>query len=639
MAESVRIAKLDDGVSVIGIADYCDQNVIVDQVKHFQDMNEEKDIIEDGQEKVIVEDGQERAVIEDTSDKEELEDGELSDDDIGMFKETKVNEYKAFLETIATTKKDSKGPREPKDIGEMNFNIWNEVAELKNMPFEDKFRVHEMDPYADLNPFSPTTSNGLDCSGLTEDERILIEKRRAFQNKMKYLGEEFIPSQKLLCKFYRDGYCREGVSCVYSHKLEDSNRIPELCEFYKHKSCSRGLQCKMMHGEFPCYPFHAHNKCSYEFRKKCKFSHEPLDKIGIQIIEGMKEDRKKQAMLHNKQARDEAINKAFDDWKSDFDMRKFTEYHRGIYEQFAIVANVKNEVKSEVVGIESTNQPTNQFIEECLEVTPGIREEKEIKAELGCLDDLINSPPATPEEIRNEISDQIDIKKECTGEKGLNVSSEGSTLSSSEEPPVEKSFNVLTDLSFDIFAMVDKEIALKAKRSKLYNGMMDEENEAKKTIRISTPFIPQVERISKPLIMDKPKLPLLSNSSNPNKMSGNNINWVRPCDIIYEKLERKAPSSSNWTPMNTFDVISGQRKIHDKRHFNNPPIREQECNESGYNSIKRTVKQADSAHYSRINTYESTAHPQGNGLRKRKLSNENPNGYQNSRKFPKKYSD
>ena len=76
-----------------------------------------------------------------------------------------------------------------------------------------------------------------------------------------------------ICKFFRQGYCRDGENCGYSHAAADSHRRPELCRFYERGYCKRGLACPCLHGEFPCK---AYNKgdCS---KDQCQFSHSPLD--------------------------------------------------------------------------------------------------------------------------------------------------------------------------------------------------------------------------------------------------------------------------------------------------------------------------------------------------------------------------
>uniref|UniRef100_A0A1I7ULT2 Zinc finger CCCH domain-containing protein 6 n=1 Tax=Caenorhabditis tropicalis TaxID=1561998 RepID=A0A1I7ULT2_9PELO len=84
-----------------------------------------------------------------------------------------------------------------------------------------------------------------------------------------------------MCKFFREGYCRDGDNCSYSHQAEDSLRRPVLCNFYANTFCKKGLQCLMLHGEFPCKNFHK-GQCQDD---QCRFSHVPLTDYTRPIIE------------------------------------------------------------------------------------------------------------------------------------------------------------------------------------------------------------------------------------------------------------------------------------------------------------------------------------------------------------------
>ncbi|GMS96838.1 hypothetical protein PENTCL1PPCAC_19013 [Pristionchus entomophagus] len=78
--------------------------------------------------------------------------------------------------------------------------------------------------------------------------------------------------ERHICKFFREGYCRDGDNCSYSHSAEDSKRRPEVCKFYLSGHCKKGLACHHLHGEFPCKAFHK-GECT---REPCQFSHQPL---------------------------------------------------------------------------------------------------------------------------------------------------------------------------------------------------------------------------------------------------------------------------------------------------------------------------------------------------------------------------
>ncbi|CAI2350946.1 unnamed protein product [Caenorhabditis sp. 36 PRJEB53466] len=84
-----------------------------------------------------------------------------------------------------------------------------------------------------------------------------------------------------ICKFFREGYCRDGDNCSYSHQAEDSLRRPVLCNFYANSYCKKGLQCLMLHGEFPCKDFHK-GHCNHD---QCRFSHVPLTEYTRPIVD------------------------------------------------------------------------------------------------------------------------------------------------------------------------------------------------------------------------------------------------------------------------------------------------------------------------------------------------------------------
>lgn len=104
----------------------------------------------------------------------------------------------------------------------------------------------------------------------------------------------------VVCKYYRDGFCREGDSCNFSHDIEppprdrieriNHNRIKiELCRFYKLGYCRNGRQCTFMHGDFPCKDFHKSGDCKEG--DQCRFSHDPLNDMTRPLFERMlKED-------------------------------------------------------------------------------------------------------------------------------------------------------------------------------------------------------------------------------------------------------------------------------------------------------------------------------------------------------------
>lgn len=100
---------------------------------------------------------------------------------------------------------------------------------------------------------------------------------RGFRPKPRWATEHQI------CKFFREGYCRDGDNCAYSHQAEDSLRRPELCKFYQQGFCKKGLTCLLLHGEFPCKAYHK-GECS---RDPCHFSHVPLTDYTRPLFERM----------------------------------------------------------------------------------------------------------------------------------------------------------------------------------------------------------------------------------------------------------------------------------------------------------------------------------------------------------------
>lgn len=93
-------------------------------------------------------------------------------------------------------------------------------------------------------------------------------------------------TEKTICKFFREGYCRDSENCAYSHNAADSHRRSELCRFYNQGYCKRGLACPNLHGEYPCKAFNK-GECSKE---QCNFSHQPLNDYTRPIFEQMLRD-------------------------------------------------------------------------------------------------------------------------------------------------------------------------------------------------------------------------------------------------------------------------------------------------------------------------------------------------------------
>uniref|UniRef100_A0A7E4VKJ4 Zinc finger CCCH domain-containing protein 6 n=1 Tax=Panagrellus redivivus TaxID=6233 RepID=A0A7E4VKJ4_PANRE len=93
-------------------------------------------------------------------------------------------------------------------------------------------------------------------------------------------------TESVLCKFFREGYCRDGDNCAYSHNAAHSNRKSELCKFYQQGFCKKGLACTLLHGEYPCKDFFK-GQCS---RQPCKYSHVPLNEFTKAIFDRVVQD-------------------------------------------------------------------------------------------------------------------------------------------------------------------------------------------------------------------------------------------------------------------------------------------------------------------------------------------------------------
>ncbi|GMR49206.1 hypothetical protein PMAYCL1PPCAC_19401 [Pristionchus mayeri] len=104
--------------------------------------------------------------------------------------------------------------------------------------------------------------------------------------------------ERHICKFFREGYCRDGDNCSYSHSAEDSKRRPEVCKFYLSGHCKKGLACHHLHGEFPCKAFHK-GECT---RDPCQFSHQPLTDYTRPMFDQLMRDEQYSARMTVPQA-------------------------------------------------------------------------------------------------------------------------------------------------------------------------------------------------------------------------------------------------------------------------------------------------------------------------------------------------
>ncbi|VDO80234.1 unnamed protein product [Soboliphyme baturini] len=93
------------------------------------------------------------------------------------------------------------------------------------------------------------------------------------------------------CKFFKEGYCREGETCAFSHDIDMPKTIadkkPELCKYYAQGFCRNGRRCSFLHGEFPCKFFYK-NACSKG--SQCRYSHEKLSDVTKPLYDKMLKD-------------------------------------------------------------------------------------------------------------------------------------------------------------------------------------------------------------------------------------------------------------------------------------------------------------------------------------------------------------
>ena len=68
----------------------------------------------------------------------------------------------------------------------------------------------------------------------------------------------FLDSEKIVCKYFDNGYCRFGNECKFWHSEENCSEIkcgnigcikrhPKPCSYYKRKKCKFAEHCKFKH--------------------------------------------------------------------------------------------------------------------------------------------------------------------------------------------------------------------------------------------------------------------------------------------------------------------------------------------------------------------------------------------------------
>uniref|UniRef100_A0A0K0EM75 C3H1-type domain-containing protein n=1 Tax=Strongyloides stercoralis TaxID=6248 RepID=A0A0K0EM75_STRER len=258
---------------------------------------------------------------------EDMEEGEIVDDEV-------TPEEAKILQLREIKKKD--------------FSIWNDIARQGNQNYNGYMNNYDMfEEYAD--PYDPEGMEDSFKYGAMYDESMddmalgdRSRQGRAATQRNREKG-------RLICKFFREGYCRDSKNCMYSHNARDSGRTDKLCRFYQRGNCQNGLSCKNLHGEYPCYRFHIQNACSHGDR--CKYSHEPLNEYTERLLgtHNIVDDpnnsniKKKKTLLANDGTPlvnapsftevMEQLNKD-EDRTEDIDMRPFLseDFHKGTYD-------------------------------------------------------------------------------------------------------------------------------------------------------------------------------------------------------------------------------------------------------------------------------------------------------------------
>uniref|UniRef100_A0A0K0EDD1 Zinc finger protein n=1 Tax=Strongyloides stercoralis TaxID=6248 RepID=A0A0K0EDD1_STRER len=183
--------------------------------------------------------------------------------------------------------------KEVKDLKKKDFNIWNDIAKNYTTPYRNNYNKYLENDIPEIDPYGEEVqdnfeSNNLALNDLTTDEIDLIFQRRAKLMENPYSQVEHFKRPRM-CKYFRDGFCRDGEKCFFSHLLEDSNRKTRLCKFYEYTSCNQSSTCNYWHGEFPCYQFHILKNCLKD--KFCKYSHEPLSPYAKEVLEEYEKER------------------------------------------------------------------------------------------------------------------------------------------------------------------------------------------------------------------------------------------------------------------------------------------------------------------------------------------------------------
>uniref|UniRef100_A0A0N4ZF35 Zinc finger protein n=1 Tax=Parastrongyloides trichosuri TaxID=131310 RepID=A0A0N4ZF35_PARTI len=258
-----------------------------------------------------------------------------------------------------------KALKEAKDLKKKDLNIWNDIARNYSVPYHHHIQysendIPEVDPYEDEEQ-NFYDQNMLVANGLTMEEINLIYDRRAMLAKTTNCVEP--PRRHRICKYFREGFCRDGEKCFFSHSLESSNKKNRLCKFYENTNCNQSNSCNYWHGEFPCYKFHILKNCVKD--KFCKYSHETLSPFAKEALEEYQKE--KFGKSFNKTNSDDSNIKVddinFDNLDIDVDFRVWIPKLQYSCSQILDIINKerKHETKVECVTKNVTHDPDDSF--------------------------------------------------------------------------------------------------------------------------------------------------------------------------------------------------------------------------------------------------------------------------------------
>ncbi|KRZ78241.1 Zinc finger CCCH domain-containing protein 6 [Trichinella papuae] len=108
-------------------------------------------------------------------------------------------------------------------------------------------------------------------------------KRRSSKSPALPARERADRRDRMLCRFFKEGFCREGDRCSYSHvsapatakrsppaNASSQNKRKELCKYFASGYCRNGRKCPYMHNDFPC-KFFPIGDCRKG--ERCRYSH------------------------------------------------------------------------------------------------------------------------------------------------------------------------------------------------------------------------------------------------------------------------------------------------------------------------------------------------------------------------------